>query len=70
MIDLGTLGGDWSEGRGINNSGWVTGSSNPSGSRWGSNGYLHAFLYDGTTMHDTFITFLKEGRIEEIAERL
>jgi probable extracellular repeat, HAF family len=46
MIDLGTLGGNHSAGRGINNLGQVTGSSDIAG--FGS----HAFLYDGGSMID------------------
>ena len=46
MHDLGTLGGDISQGRSINASGQVTGSSfTPGGSQ-------HAFFYDGVTMID------------------
>jgi probable HAF family extracellular repeat protein len=45
VTDLGTLGGNFSNGTGINASGQVTGNSNTSG------GENRAFLYDGT-MHD------------------
>lgn len=52
MIDLGTLGGTYSEGLGINDAGQVVGDSHPNGSS-----YNHAFLYTGTpgsggAMHD------------------
>jgi probable HAF family extracellular repeat protein len=47
--DLGTLGGTNSLAYGINNSGWVTGYADMTGSTWTS---MHAFLYDGTTMRD------------------
>ena len=43
---LGTLGGTYSEGNGINDSDWVTGQSGTA-----VVGRSHAFLYDGT-MHD------------------
>jgi probable HAF family extracellular repeat protein len=46
MHDLGTLGGTYSEGNGINDSGQVTGYSRITGDV-----AIHAFLYDGT-MHD------------------
>ena len=46
MIDLGTLGGTQSSGRGINTNGQVTGVSLTSG-----DAAYHAFLYDGA-MHD------------------
>lgn len=46
MTDLGTLGGNHSEGFSINNSGEVTGSS------FLSNGQEHPFLYDGSSMKD------------------
>ena len=46
LIDLGTLGGTFSYGYDINNSGHITGISET------LNGEGHAFLYDGTTMHD------------------
>lgn len=42
---LGTLGGGYSEGYGINDSDWVTGQSSTTDAQ------SHAFLYDGT-MHD------------------
>jgi len=46
LNDIGTLGGDFSEGRGINNRGEITGGSNlvPGGPN-------HAFLYYGGAMH-------------------
>jgi probable HAF family extracellular repeat protein len=43
---LGTLGGRDSYAFGINNQGQVAGNSNV------SNGYAHAFIYDGTGLHD------------------
>lgn len=47
LTDLGTLGGDYSYGRDLNNAGQVTGdSTTPSG------GAPHAFLYSGGTMTD------------------
>jgi probable HAF family extracellular repeat protein len=46
MHDIGTLGGSFAEGRGINASGYVAGFSDTAG------GPRHAFLYDGSTMHD------------------
>ena len=46
LHDLGTLGGTFSDGIGINASGQVTGFSNTTG-----DAARHAFLYDGT-MHD------------------
>jgi probable HAF family extracellular repeat protein len=47
MTDLGTLGGQNSVPLGINNAGWVVGASDIAG----ANGN-HAFLHDGTQMHD------------------
>jgi probable HAF family extracellular repeat protein len=47
MQDLGTLGGNVSEGEAINNNGEVAGWSSID-----SNGPVHAFLYNGTTMQD------------------
>jgi probable HAF family extracellular repeat protein len=46
MHDLGTLGGTYSYGNGINDSGHVTGGSNTTGTT-----PTHAFLYDGS-LHD------------------
>jgi probable HAF family extracellular repeat protein len=46
VTDLGTLGGTYSQGYGINASGHVTGTAYPPGDP-----ALHAFLYDGA-MHD------------------
>jgi len=46
MIDLGTLGGSLSVGRGINNAGQVAGYSNT------SPGAYHAFLYSNGQMMD------------------
>ena len=46
MHDLGTLGGTFSEGVAINDSGQVTGSSVT------ADGEFHAFLWDGTRMQD------------------
>ena len=45
--DLGTLGGTYSEGTGINDSGQVTGTAYMAG-----NLASHAFLYSGRTMED------------------
>jgi probable HAF family extracellular repeat protein len=47
VSDLGTLGGDWSEGRAINNRGMVTGSSGILESQLG-----HAFIYRDGVMED------------------
>ncbi len=46
MTDLGTLGGTYSQGLGINASGEVTGFASTTG------GAQHAFVYDGATMYD------------------
>jgi probable HAF family extracellular repeat protein len=46
MYDLGTLGGDFSEGNAISNNGLVAGDSTIA-----LNGSTHAFLYDGA-LHD------------------
>ena len=46
MTDLGTLGGDESEGYGINAFGQVTGEASTAG------GQFHAFLYSGSAMTD------------------
>jgi probable HAF family extracellular repeat protein len=46
VTDLGTLGGAYSVGSGINATGQVTGNSTT------ESGNSHAFLYDGSTMHD------------------
>ncbi len=47
MQDLGTLGGSYSEGVAINDSGQVTGYADTAG-----DAARHAFLWDGTTMQD------------------
>ena len=47
IIDLGTLGGSFSVGVGVNNSGQVTGHSETN-----DRFTFHAFLYDGGTMQD------------------
>jgi probable HAF family extracellular repeat protein len=47
LIDLGTLGGDFSEGRGINNLGEITGGSNRT-----AGGVNHLFLYTQGSLHD------------------
>ena len=47
MQDLGTLGGTFSEGLAINDSGQVTGVASTAGDE-----ATHAFLWDGTTMQD------------------
>ena len=47
MLDLGTLGGTFSQGLAINASGQVTGISDTA-----DDGAVHAFLWDGTTMQD------------------
>src|SRR6185503_15922758 len=44
---LGTLGGDISDGRSINDTGQITGNSQTA-----VNAAVHAFLHDGTTMRD------------------
>ncbi len=46
ILDLGTLGGNYSEARGINNSGQVVGLANT------ADGNGHAFLYSGGVMTD------------------
>src|SRR5688572_5685883 len=46
LTDLGTLGGTFSFGADLNDSGQVTGSSTT------ADGLGRAFLWDGTTMHD------------------
>src|ERR1700730_8555199 len=47
MIDLGTLGGTYSEGHAVNDSGQVTGEATTTG-----NTARHAFLYSGGSMID------------------
>jgi probable HAF family extracellular repeat protein len=47
LTDLGTLGGNFSEGRGINNRGEIVGGSNLT-----ANGPLHLFLFDHGALHD------------------
>ena len=59
MTNLGGLGGtNFSEGKAINDSGYITGASATAGSE------VHAFLFDGTTMKDlgTFGGKLSEGK--------
>src|SRR5262249_22930570 len=46
MIQLGTLGGDYSEGFGVNDAGQVAGNSKT------ASGITHAFLYENGTMND------------------
>lgn len=48
MRDLGTLGGSNSQAQGINDDGWVVGNSYLAGDE----PPVHAFVYDGTSMHD------------------
>lgn len=52
MISLGTLGGVTSVGSAINDLGWVVGSSGTGGSGACGCALDHAFLHDGTTLHD------------------
>jgi len=47
ITDLGTLGGDYSAGKDVNQAGWVVGNSRLAGDT-----KSRAFLYDGTTMQD------------------
>ncbi len=47
LMDIGTLGGNFSEGRSINNLGEIVGGSNPV-----ANGPNHLFLYTQGAMHD------------------
>jgi probable HAF family extracellular repeat protein len=47
LTDLGTLGGDFSEGRGINNRGEIVGGSNVT-----AGGLTHLFLFEHGAMHD------------------
>ena len=51
MTDLGTLGGAWSQGRAINNSGQVVGQSID------ENGNARAFLYSNGGMLDLGMSF-------------
>jgi probable HAF family extracellular repeat protein len=54
LTDIGTLGGNFSEGRGINNRGEITGGSNLV-----AGGPNHVFLYRRGSMHD--LGFVGEG---------
>src|SRR6266702_4671168 len=49
LIDLGTLGGNFSVAAGINNKGQVVGQSNVTTNDYD---HFHAFLYSGGIMHD------------------
>src|SRR5256885_14273097 len=47
LLDVGTLGGSFSDGFGINSSGWIVGQSQMEG-----DAASHAFAFDGATLFD------------------